>query len=358
MRSVDRFAIHPHPVAQRHQPLHLHRGNRSVRLRANIQQQIPILADDVHQQMNQVRSRNRLRFAFRAVISKRSAQPAALFPFFRINLVHLLVFRRPEIRMWHSKTVINHAVGNCVVILRHNFQSVPGLRVINVVPQHRGLVALNQLPHLRVRVISVRRTLWFHLLVVRRLANRSRHKRPVISARIVKPHSHVLLAYRRRELAHDVPRGMLPVRRQSRIPCRARPQRESIMMLRRQHHILRTRLTKHLGPRFRIPLLNLFIENRREIVVVIVRPVMFAVIFLRRRSFEAHRVQIPFRVRIEHDVVLRRKIVLRMLQRRPPRHRIQPKVNKYPQLGVVVPLRQRMLIQRFNCRLVFLRRLR
>ena len=308
--------------------------------------------------MNEVRRGNRFRFSFGAVIAKGTSKPTALFPFFRVDLVERLVFRRNKIRMLDAKSVVNHSIGNRIVILRHDFQRMSGLRIVDIVPQQRRPVALNQLPHMRIRVFPICFTLRFHGLVIRCDADWSRHKRPIVSTRIIESHPQTLSAHGSRKLPNNVARRVLSIGRQRRVLRCARPQGKSVMVLRRQHHIFRSSRAKHLRPRVRIPFLNFTVKYRRKIVVVVIGSVMFAVVFLGRRTFQPHRIQIPFRIGIARNVVLRTEIMLRMNQWRPARNGIQAPVNKNPQLRVRIPLWERVLIERFDRRFILLRLLR
>src|SRR5262249_5557624 len=107
---------------------------------------------------------------------------------------------------------------------------------------------------------------------------------------------------------------MLPVRRKLWIGRGARPQSKSIVMLGRNHNVLSAGIAKILCPSFRIPFLNVFIKGRGEVVVVVVRTVMLAMVGLRGRTIETHGVQVPFGIGIVADVVLRGEVVRGMHQ--------------------------------------------
>ena len=162
------------------------------------------------------------------------------------------------------------------------------------------------------------------------------------------------------QIADNVALRVALVHRQcrARILRRARPQREPLMMLAGQHHIARTGLLERLRPRIGVPFLVLTIKVHRKAVVVVMRPVVLAIVSLGWRARNAHRIQVPLGIGIVLDVVVRIEIVICMLQWRPARHRVKPVVNKDPQLRPRIPIRQRMLIKRFNRRLILHRRLR
>src|SRR5215472_3656141 len=121
---------------------------------------------------------------------------------------------------------------------------------------------------------------------------------------------------------------MLSIRGQRWIRCRTWPQRKAFMMLGSEHHVLRASVVEYLCPGIRIPLLRLFVEDRSEVVVVVVRAVVLTMVGLCRRTIDSHGVQIPFGIWIVFDVVQRREIVGRMYERRPSRHGVQAPVNE------------------------------
>src|SRR6266853_2757795 len=127
------------------------------------------------------------------------------------------------------------------------------------------------------------------------------------------------------------------------------PQGEAIVMLGGEHDIFRAGIAKYLRPGIWVPFLDLLIEDGSEVVVVVIRAVMVAVIGLSRRALQAHAVQIPFGIGIVRDVVHRLEIMLRVNQWRPTRNGIESPVDKYSELSAGVPLRKGMLIQGFQC---------
>src|SRR5258708_37445850 len=114
------------------------------------------------------------------------------------------------------------------------------------------------------------------------------------------------------QLADDIARSMLLVGWQLRIWRRTGPERKSIMMLRGEHDIFRASVVEYFGPDVGIPLLDLAVEDRSEVVVIIVSAIMFAMVGLRRRSIEPHAVQIPFCVGVVCDGVRLGQVMLRM----------------------------------------------
>lgn len=129
------------------------------------------------------------------------------------------------------------------------------------------------------------------------------------------------------------------------------------MVLGGEDYIFGARVMEYPGPCLGIPVLSVTVKRGCEIVVVIVRAEVLAMIGLRGRSIDSQTVQIPLRVGIVQHIVGVGEIVLRMHERRPSRHRVQPPVNEDAQLGVGIPRRKRMLIERFESRFVVDRRL-
>ena len=125
-----------------------------------------------------------------------------------------------------------------------------------------------------------------------------------------------------------------------------------------EHHIFRARVMEYFGPGAGIPLLNLLVENRSKVVVIVVSAIMLAMVSLGRRSVESHAVQVPLGIGVVSDVVLGTKVVLRVNQRSPSRYRIKAPMDEDAELRVREPLRKGMLLERGNCWLIVSRRLR
>ena len=70
MSSVNGLAILLEPSSKRLQTFHLHRRNRAIRLRANIEQKISILAHDIYQQVDQFIRSNGFSFSFGPIVAK------------------------------------------------------------------------------------------------------------------------------------------------------------------------------------------------------------------------------------------------------------------------------------------------
>src|SRR5260370_2057671 len=110
------------------------------------------------------------------------------------------------------------------------------LRIINVVPKHRWMVALDELPHLRVNVFAIGLALRLHRFIISGTTNRTRDKCPVVAAGVVEAHAQTLFAYGTRQLSNEVAPRMLPFSWQFRVRRQTTPKRKSTRSLDCDHH--------------------------------------------------------------------------------------------------------------------------
>src|SRR6202035_1154844 len=94
------------------------------------------------------------------------------------------------------------------------------------------MVTLEKCPKLGSDVLAIGLALRLDRLIVSRSPNRTRHEGPIITAGIIKTHAQALLVNGGGQLANDIAGGVLPVRRQFGVQCRARPKCEPIVMFR------------------------------------------------------------------------------------------------------------------------------
>ena len=85
-----------------------------------------------------------------------------------------------------------------------------GLRIVDVVPKHRWMVALDELPHVRVNVFAINLALRLHRFIISGTTDRARDKRPVVAAGVVEAHAQTLFADGSSQLTNEVARSMLP----------------------------------------------------------------------------------------------------------------------------------------------------
>ena len=81
MRPVDRLSILIEPGSQGLETLHLHSRNCAVGLRADIEEQVAVLAHDINEQVDELVGRDGLRFTLGAVVAERLTQPATFLHF-------------------------------------------------------------------------------------------------------------------------------------------------------------------------------------------------------------------------------------------------------------------------------------
>src|ERR1700676_5475789 len=177
------------------------------------------------------------------------------------------------------------------------------LGIVDVVPKDRWMVALDELPHLRVSVFAISLALRLHRFIISGNTDRTRDKCPVVAAGVVEAHAQTLSTDGSSQLANEVARRMLPFGWQFRVRGQTGPERKSIMMLGGEHDIFRASVVEYFSPGVRIPLLNLPVKHRSEVVVIVVSAIMLAMTGLCRCSLEPHAVQIPFRIGVVCNVV-------------------------------------------------------
>src|SRR6266404_791801 len=103
------------------------------------------------------------------------------------------------------------------------------------------MVTLDQFAELGVGVFAIGLALRLDRLVVSRSPNRTRHEGPIITAGIIKTHAQALLVDGSGQLANNIAGGVLPVRRQLGVRCRAGPKCEHRDALWSEPHISRRR---------------------------------------------------------------------------------------------------------------------
>ncbi len=58
--------------------------------------------------------------------------------------------------MLDAEPVVDHAIGHRVVVIRLHLHRPPRLRPVDVVPQHRRMILLNQFVNLRIGILAIR----------------------------------------------------------------------------------------------------------------------------------------------------------------------------------------------------------
>ena len=84
--------------------------------------------------------------------------------------------------MFDAEAVVNHALGDGIVVFGHDVEGMAGLGIIDVVPEDGGMVALDEFAHVGVGIFSVGVGLRLHGLIVGGNTDRARNECPVIAA--------------------------------------------------------------------------------------------------------------------------------------------------------------------------------
>src|SRR5260370_7153294 len=158
------------------------------------------------------------------------------------------------------------------------------LRIVDVVPKHRWMVALDEVPHLGVNGFAIGLGLRLHRFIISGNADRTRDKCPVVAAGVVEAHAQTLSTDGSSQLANEVARRMLPFSWQFRVRRRTGPERKSIMMLRGEHDIFRASVVEYFSPGVRIPFLNLPVKHRNDVVETVVSATILSILAICRSS--------------------------------------------------------------------------
>ncbi len=138
---------------------------------------------------------------------------------------------------------------------------------------------------------------------------------------------------------------MLAISGKNRIGSFAGPESEAVVVLGGKDDVFGSGRAEDFRPGVGIPLFNFGVKGRGEIVVVVIRTIGLAMIFLRGRPINTHRVVIPLGIRIVGDVILRSEIVIGMDKRSPAGDRVETPVNEDAEFCVGVPGGEGMLIE-------------
>ena len=249
--------------------------------------------------------------------------------------------------------VVDHAVGHPVVVVGDQLRQVAAARPRDVVPQHRRLVAVDELADVRRDVLAVAAVLRRGQHGVARPGQDGAVVGPVVAARVVEAHAHAPGPHRGAQVTDEVtPRLVAPL-----TGCAtARPQREAVVVLGRQHDVTGSGRAAQVGQRVEVGLAAGVVERRHEVLVGVVVPVHLAVVPLRRAARQPHGVEVPLGVGVleEHPLrpVLREHLLDVGHLRRPARHRVEAPVHEDAQLGVVIPVGHHVGAHRVPCPLI------
>src|SRR4029077_8803838 len=107
------------------------------------------------QEIDEIGGSDGFGFAFGAVVAEGAAEAAALFPLGGTDLVESLVLGRLEIGMFDTEAVVNHAIGDGVVVFGHDFERMAGFGIVNIVPEDGGMVTLDEFAHMGIGIFPV-----------------------------------------------------------------------------------------------------------------------------------------------------------------------------------------------------------
>ena len=105
-------------------------------------------------------------------------------------------------------------------------------------------------------------------------------KGPIETARVIQSHLQTFGAHRGGEITHQVALGRERNVRAFGIRHAAGPKAKTVVMLAGEQHVARAGLVEQPRPFGRFPFLHVFVEHRREIVVVEIRALGFDVMFV------------------------------------------------------------------------------
>lgn len=118
------------------------------------------------------------------------------------------------------------------------------------------------------------------------------------------------------------------------------------MMLGGQHDIARTHGLEQRGPFVRLPLLVVEVKGFGKAVVVVTGAILRHMVGIGFRFLQPDRVEIPLRVRVLVEPLVPVHLAQFSRGRRPGRDGIEAPMHKDAELGVGIPVRQRMTPQR------------
>jgi hypothetical protein len=350
--AVDGLAVDAEPVSDLEQDFAGGLGDEAVGLRADVEQEHAVLADDVYEVGDE--AAGFLEFVALDVspgdVGDRGiglpdqgpdlAEPGTLQVEHGGAVGERLVF------------VVEHGslspLGGAVVIVGREFAAIRlELRLLDppVEPEHLGPIQVHQLartrqPVLHVRLIG-RRVLGLRR-PVERLEARVAHVGVELAAAVDEPpmfrpvrrqpEGQALLPHRRRKLADHVAFG--PHLRRGPLREPAIVHGEPVVMLGHRHHVARARLSKQLRPCARVEALGL--EHRDEVLVAELarRPVLGQVMPVAGVAALIHHPRVPFAHERRHGVhaPMDEDAELRVLipRRRPIRRQRFPRVAELP----------------------------
>ena len=356
VRAVDRLAVDREPGAEPLQDRALFVGNGSVGPRTDVEQEVAVLRDDVDEQVDEFLRRTVVLRDAVLVEPEAAGHAAHRLPLRRGDVGLYLELRGREVvvdsRPGGVPAIVHDAVGDGPVVVAEQSFRVAVRRRVDVVPQDRGVIAIDEFAPLLVdeaRVFRLRRR---EPESIEDRRERRLEERPVDTARVVDAHAHAVGAHRVGEFADDVARRM-PVLATG-VRHGTRPQLVAVVVLGHEHDVARPRRAEQVRPLARLPRVEPVAEDPGEALVGEVGAPGRAVVLPGTAALDRHRVAVPLAVGVmlqePLDPVRREEVVgtrrvgedhLRVERAFGPRgNRERPPVDHDPELGVGIPGRQ------------------
>ena len=297
--GVDGCAVYLEPLANVEQTLLLCEWNLAACRRANVEQQVAAIGNDVDEQLNQFARRHVCGLVFDLVVPEARANAAA--PLERLVVANKAerIFGRDVVGMRGTQSnangveaIVDDSVWIAVVIVGHQLcGTLAETGEAHVVPDEVGCVSLDELVVMAQGIVAVFVALrhcsedGFPAVVTKTLEGE------IKAAAVVHPHSDTDRANGIERVAHNVarrgPRWSLVWVREL-----ARPQQHTIEMLGAHHAVLRPSGGEQIGPTLRLPARRCFVELSDELVVGLVA-IGGEMVLMHRRAFARQRVHVP-----------------------------------------------------------------
>jgi hypothetical protein len=341
-RVVDRHAVAGHPVGQLLQRSPLPGGDLAARRGPDVEQEVAAARHDVGEVADQTRPVEQMGGVLHLVVAEGQADAAAVLPRGG-GLVRQvqLVFTGPEVPVGVAPAVVDHAVRHRGVVVPEQLEQaqgpvvLAGVRPLDVVPQHVRPVAVDQVPHVEVRIRRVRRVHrppFVHGGV--RVERRQIGHVPVETAGVVHAEPQARGPGGAGEFADQIA-ARAPAHRVAAGGAGRVPQRDAVVVLGGRDDVAGAGPGEQRRPRRRVERVGL---PRVEESVVRCVAVGLAVVGAGRAVVEPDRVEVPLGVRVvpEPDRVVDRPELAGGFS--PRGHGVGAPVDEDAELGVAVPV--------------------
>ena len=187
--------------------------------------------------------------------------------------------------------VVDHAIGNGVVVLGEQGRQVSAGRPADVIPQHRRLIVLDQFADMGGRVLHVVRGVRDCQEAVGGIGQQCVVVGPVVAARVVQPHPQSCGAHRTGEITDKVAAGVVAAL--VRMLQRGRPQAEALVVLGGQDDVTGAGGAAHLGDGVHVGRGGAVVEQWNEVVVGRIGAVRVTLVVPGGAALDAAGVEVP-----------------------------------------------------------------